>query len=104
MLSLFDNLDRRPITSGDVGASRQRDLREADRPGVGIVRRSEEHERLDHDVGHVRGSAVGAVGAVSQVDLQLSLEVAAEPAGLEGDGAAGGGPVRSVPARPHAAA
>jgi hypothetical protein len=30
--------------------------------------------------------------------------MAAEPAGLEGDGAAGGGPVRSVSARSHAAA
>lgn len=96
MLSQLNNLNRRHIARLDSRPSRKRHLRQAHSSRVGVIRRSHEHKRLEHNVRHVWRAAVGPVGAVSEVDLELGLEVAAEPAWLEGDGAAGGGPVCAV--------
>lgn len=96
MLSQLNDLNRRPIASRNICASRQRNLGQADSSGIGIVGRSLEHEWLDHDIGHVWRATVGTVSAVSEVDLELSRQMATEPAGLEGDGAAGCWPVCSV--------
>lgn len=96
MLSQLNNLNRRLVARFDNRANRKRHLRQAHRSRIRIVRGSQKHKRLEHDVGHVWRAAVGPVDAVSEVDLELGLEVAAEPAWLEGDGAAGGGPVCAV--------
>jgi hypothetical protein len=53
---------------------------------------------------HLERSAVGAVGAEAQVDLQRGRRVADEPAGLERDGAAGRGPICAVCGEGDAAA
>lgn len=99
MLGQLNNLNRRHIASLDIRANRKGHLRQAHSPRVRIVRGSQKHKGLEHDVGHVWRAAVRAVGAVSEVDLKLGLEVAAEPAWLEGDGAAGGGPVCAIAGR-----
>lgn len=104
VLSQFNDLNRRPIAGRHVCAHRQRDLRQADSSRERIVRGAEKHKRLDHDVGHVGRTAIGAVSAVSEVDLELSLHMAAEPAWLEGDGAAGCWPVCAVSGCSHATA
>jgi hypothetical protein len=96
VLSQLNNLNRRLIARLDSRACRKRHLRQAHSSRIRIVRRSQKHKRLEHDVRHVWRTTVGSVGAVSEVDLELGLQVAAEPAWLEGDGAAGGGPVCAV--------
>lgn len=96
MLSVFDNLDRGEIARLDTRIDGQWHLGEADGAGVRVVCWADDLEELDHGVGHVLGAVVGAVGAKAEVDLDVGEGVAAEPAGLEGDGAARGRPVCSV--------
>lgn len=103
MLGLLDDLDGRLVADRDVGVLGQGHLGEADGAGVRPVAGPEELDDGDHLVGHVDGPVVGAVGAVANIDLDVCPLVAAEPAGLEGDGAAGCWPVRAVRGRSDAA-
>lgn len=104
VLGLLDNLNSGQVARLDAGVYGKRHLRQADGSGVRVVGRADDLEGLDHGVAHVHGAIVGSVGAKAQVDLDVGQRVAAEPARLEGDGAAGGRPVRSVAGGADAAA
>lgn len=104
MRSKFHNLDGSQIASLDDGAGGQRDLREADGTGVGVLGRAEQLEGRDHGVGHVHGTVVGSVGAEAQVDVEEGRLVALEPSRLECDGAAGRRPVGPVGCGAYSAA
>ena len=58
----------------------------------------------DHGEGHVGWSAVGPVGAESEIHVEEGGGVALEPAWLKGDGSAGCGPEGAVRCCWHAAA
>lgn len=107
VLGGLDNLDGGLVAGLDVCADGQRNLSETDGAGVGIVGRAEDLEGMDHGVAHVGRAAVNVgagIGAKAKIDLKERGEVAAEPAGLEGDGAAANGPVGAVLGDSRAAA
>ena len=81
-----------------------RHLREAERSRIRVLPRADDLEGRDHGETHVLGSAVGAVGADAQVDVDKRCRVALEPAWLEGNGAACCGPVGPVLGEVEAAA
>ena len=104
MDSMLNDLNGREITGLDIGIFRQGHLREADGAGIGAVGRAEDLDGGPHGVRHVLGAVVGAIGAEAKIDVDEGGLVAAEPARLEGDSAAGRGPVRSVLGGANAAA
>jgi len=94
------DLDRRVLADPGRVVGGQRHLRQADaEPRVRVVGRAGDLEGRDHDVGHV-----GRVRADPEVDVHEPEQVAREPAGLEGDGAAGHRPERAVGRQGRAAA
>lgn len=78
---------------------RQRHLRQTNRARVGLLGGPGDLEDGDHGQGEVLRH-----GAFAQVDVHVGGGVALEPAGLQGDGAAGDGPERAVGREGHAAA
>lgn len=96
MLGRLDDLNGGQVARVDIGTDGERYLGEADGSRIGIVGGAEDLEGLDHGVGHVGRAAVGGVGAEAEINLHKGRQVAAEPAWLEGDGAAADGPVCAV--------
>jgi hypothetical protein len=92
----LDDLDGRKVTGADGDVGGRRDLRQADGARVRVARGPEDAELGNHGQAHVQRAVIGAVGAEAEVDEDLRLGVALEPAGLEGDGTACRGPVRPV--------
>lgn len=83
MLCRQDNLDRRIDSRLDADVRRHRNLIQTDGAREGVVARAN-HAKLWHNlVGHLQRSAIGAVGAQAQVDLQHRRRMAHEPAWLE---------------------
>lgn len=95
----LDDLDGGVVAGLDGGVGRQRHLGQAHGARVGVLGRAQDLEGADHGEAHVRGPAVRAVGAEAQVHVHEGRGVALEPARLEGDGAAGRGPVGPVRCR-----
>lgn len=83
MLCRHDNLDRRIDSRLDADISRHRHLVQTDGAREGVVARAENAKLWHNLVGHLQWSAIGAVGAHAQVDLQHRRRMAHEPAGLE---------------------
>lgn len=77
---------------------------EADCSWEGIIGRALDGEGMDHGVGHVLRSVVRPVGAKAEIDVDDGEGVASEPAGLEGECAAGRGPICAVSGGSYAAA
>lgn len=92
----LNDLDGGVVARLDGGVAGQRHLGQADGARVGVLGWAQDLEGADHGVAHVLGPAAGAVGAEAQVHVDEGRGVALEPAGLEGDGAAGRGPVGAV--------
>lgn len=78
MLGSLDNLDGRMVADIHRDVRWQRDLRQTDGARVGVIRRADDLERLDHGMAHVRGH-----GSEADVDVDEGLFVAWEPARLE---------------------
>jgi hypothetical protein len=98
----FDNLNSGIVTGLDVGAGRQRDLRDAHGAGVWVLARSKELKERHHWIGHVRRAIVWAIRSKAQINVEEGLSMALEPARLEGYGAACCRPKCPVRRRPHA--
>lgn len=104
MLGQLDYLDGGQITGFDARVCGQRYLRQANGARVRVVRRALDGEGVNHGVGHVFGAVVRPVGAEAEVDVDDGRGMASEPAWLEGEGAARGGPVCAVLGGSYAAA
>lgn len=100
---LYD-LDGRVVAYLHGGVCWERDLWQTEGAGVGPLAGTGDLKDGHHGEGHVGGAAVGAVGAEAKVDVEEGGGVALEPAGLDGDGAAGYGPEGAVARGAHAAA
>ena len=96
MNSQLDNLYSGQVASTDIGVLGQRHLRETNGAGVGAVGRTKDLECGNHGIRHVDGAVIGAISAKAQVDEGKGLFVAAKPAWLESDSAAGRGPVGAI--------
>lgn len=94
--SRLHDLDGGVVARLDGGVGREGHLGQAHGARVGVLGRAQDLEGADHGVAHVLGPAARAVGAEAQVDVHECRGVALEPARLEGDGAAGRGPVGAV--------
>lgn len=92
----LNDLDGGLVAGGDAGPLRQRHLWQAYGPGVGVLARPPQLEHGPHRVRHVRGPAIGSVGAEAQVDVCEGSLVALEPTGLPSDGAACRRPVSPI--------
>jgi len=100
----LDDLDGGIVTDVHGGVGREGDLRQAEGAGVGSVAGTVDLEDGHHGEGHVGGTAVRAVGAEAEVDVEEGGAVALEPAGLEGEGAAEEGPGCAVAGGAHSSA
>ena len=99
MLRCLHDLNRRKIANLVSNLRRQRDLGHAEGAGVGVVGRAGDLEGRDDRVAHVLGDL-----AETHVDVDQSRQMAWEPAGLDGNGAAGDGPLGAVARGRHATA
>ena len=99
MLGRLNDLDRRMITHLDTRVGWEGHLWEAPSARVGFVGGADELDAVHHDIRHV-----GRDGAEAHVDVDEGRGVAGEPAGLEGEGAAGYGPFGAVGRGGHATA
>lgn len=99
MNSGFNDLDRRVVANVDGDVGRERNLREADCSWVRIVRWTDDLERGNHRVAHVRRDS-----SQSQVDVDQCRLVSLEPAWLERDRSATNGPFGSIRRGRHASA
>lgn len=89
----LNDLDRGVVARLDGRVGGQRHLGQAHGARVGVLGRPEDLDRADHGEAHVLRAAVRAIRAEAQVHVHEGRRVALEPARLEGDGAACGGPV-----------
>lgn len=98
MLGIHEDLNRRVDAGLDANVGRVRNLHlvQANSAREGIVAGADDGKGRHDLMRHLERSAVRAVGAHAQVDLQHGRCVADEPAGLEGYRASGRGPVCAV--------
>lgn len=96
MLCQFNNLNSRLVSRLETNVGGQRNLRNTDCAWIGVVRRTNDLEGMNHRIGHVQWSAIWAVGPEAEVHMNNSDGMASKPAWLEGNGATGRGPVCTI--------